>query len=540
MIKYSIHQPSVSEQTKLDKPMRPLNVLLVHQDRSFVTWFENEFARIFTLRVMSNPENALTHIKNGYRPHMIIGDVRYGKTSGLDFFLQVKYLCTEGVRVIFSKTTTAKDMDLFNEQTAVHRFIKLPRPGTDIHYQLRLLIEQFIPLQRSSTSLQALLFPNGAPKRVRRGSDFLPVDDTREPPEDGVEENSSESGESTSNRRRRIIQQRPIIISAVEPLKIKGGSHAEEGLQELLDSIESEPEYEAVAMGDDPADAMDQDEVADDADADETTEERVDPAPLEPIDVAAPPRREPPLRGSAPVRSLIRLLSGIPPEMHRYHVNNHAHGVADIAVALATLMSFSEEEIDTVRIAALLHDCGKYGMDERILSFTPDMLSEIDRNRYASHTERGRALLAGIEGLEYVSKIVAQHHERYDGSGFPEKLEGPQIVIEAQIINIADEYHNRVYRLPNFTRMTATTRTKETSLSSVAIEYRQAQALAMIRNQKQRFAPAVSKAFMELAFSDMCALVRPGTENKGNDPTLVDEIAKKYSAGSAPSLPTAG
>lgn len=540
MIKYSIHQPSVSEQTKLHKPMRPLNVLLVHQDRSFVTWFENELARIFTLRVMSNPENALTHIKNGYRPHIIIGDVSYGKTSGLDFFLMVKYLCTEGVRVIFSKKSSAKDIDLFNEQTAVHRFIKLPRPGTDIHYQLRLLIEQYIPLQRSSTSLQALLFPNGAPKRVRRGSDLLPLYDTREPRENQGTKNSSGSGESTSNKRRYVIQQHPIIRSAVETLNIKGGSRAGEALHVLHNSIDNVPDYEAVTRADNPADTMDKDEVANNADAHETTEDTVDPVPLEPFDVAAPPRREPPLRGSAPVRSIIRLLSGTPPEMNRYHVNNHAHGVADIAVALATLMSFSEEEIDTVRIAALLHDCGKYGMDERILSFTPDMLSEIDRNRYASHTERGRALLAGIEGLEYVSKIVAQHHERYDGSGFPEKLEGPQIVIEAQIINIADEYHNRVYRLPNFTRMTATTRTKETSLSSVAIEYRQAQALAMIRNQKQRFAPAVSKAFMELAFSDMCALVRPGTENKGNDPTLVNEIAKKYSAGTAPMLPSEG
>jgi hypothetical protein len=53
MAKYSIHQPMISEQTKLDKPMRPLTVLLVHQDHSFVTWFESEFGKIFTLKILS-------------------------------------------------------------------------------------------------------------------------------------------------------------------------------------------------------------------------------------------------------------------------------------------------------------------------------------------------------------------------------------------------------------------------------------------------------------------------------------------------------
>ncbi|MFM8472876.1 MAG: HD domain-containing phosphohydrolase [Candidatus Kapaibacterium sp.] len=539
MKRYSIHQPSLSETAKLDKPMRPLNVLLVHQDRSFVTWFENEFARIFTLRVMSNPENALTHIKNGYRPHIIIGDVRYGKASGLEFFLQVKYLCTEGVRVIFSRSMTAQDMDALNDQTAIHRFIKLPRPGTDIHYQLRLLIEQFIPLQRSSTSLQALLFPNGAPKRVRRGSDFASIvnaDATADGSATSEEEGNGPDGDAgrQATPRRRFMQHRPFITSAVESVRL--GSV-------LLEA--DEPDTTVDASDDAAHPVRDHDlTTADEApasmettDVESANDDRTSGAvpDIRGIDTALS-RSVSSLHGSAALGSLIRLLSGIPQEMHRYHVNNHAHGVADISVALATAMSLSPEEIDTIRIAALLHDCGKYGMEERILSLAPELLSESDRNRYASHTERGRALIAGIDGMELVSKIVAQHHERYDGSGFPEKLEGPQIILGAQIINIADEYHNRVYRLPNFTRMSSASRTRETTLSSVAIEYRQAQALAMITNQQQRFAPAVRAAFMDLAYAETCPLVRPGTVNAGDDPALVDELAKKYSAGTS-SLP---
>lgn len=553
MIKYNIHQPSISDQTKLDKPMRPLNVLLVHQDRSFVTWFENEFAKIFTLRVMSNPENALNQIKNGYRPHIIIGDVRYGKSSGLEFFLQVKYLCTEGVRVIFSKSLTAKDMDTFNEMTAVHRFIKLPRPGTDIHYQLRLLIEQFIPLQRSSTSLQALLFPNGAPKRVRRGSDFFDSDEDmsylndEQSPNEISKENDSQENPKKTHRRSRVIQQRPVISSAVEPLNLNSATHTEGKLEDLLNDVfnENDSEY---ATAQDQEQQQDPDLVGNantvtsnlltSDDSVTTTSDEVVVNNSENSDASEAPERntviEDPramLHGTAPLRSLLRLLSGTPPEMHRFHLNNHAHGVADIAVALSSVMSLSEDQIDIIRLAALLHDCGKYGMDDRILAYTPDMLSDMDRQRYASHVERGRVLLSGINGLEFVSKIVAQHHERYDGSGFPDQLEGPQILLEAQIIHIADEYHNRVYRLPNFSRMSAVSRSRETTLSGVAIAYRQSQALSMIQNQKHRYAPVVRKAFTDLTHAGICDLVRPGTEHNGSDTTLVDELAKKYSAG---------
>lgn len=528
--------------------MRPLNVLLVHQDRSFVTWFENEFAKIFTLRVMSNPENAINQIKNGYRPHIIIGDVRYGKSNGLEFFLQVKYLCTEGVRVIFSKSLTAKDMDTFNEMTAVHRFIKLPRPGTDIHYQLRLLIEQFIPLQRSSTSLQALLFPNGAPQRVRRGSDFLDsnedmsfLNDEQSPNEISKENDSQESPKKT-HRRSRVIQQRSVISSAVEPLSM-GSTHTEGKLEELLNDVFAENDaecsdtqhheqglddnYNADASnslgGTNPSSTTFEEAVMINSEKSAASEE------MGKSDETEDPRAM--LHGTAPLRSLLRLLSGTPPEMHRFHLNNHAHGVADIAVALATVMNLSEDQIDIIRLAALLHDCGKYGMDDRILAYTPDMLSEMDRQRYASHVERGRVLLAGITGLEFVSKIVAQHHERYDGSGFPDQLEGPQILLESQIIHIADEYHNRVYRLPNFSRMTTVSRSRETTLSGVAIAYRQSQALSMIQSQKHRYAPVVRKAFTDLTHAGICDLVRPGTEHNGSDTTLVDDLAKKYSAG---------
>jgi putative nucleotidyltransferase with HDIG domain len=542
MAKYSIHQPMISEQTKIDKPMRPLTVLLVHQDHSFVTWFESEFGKIFTLKILSNPENALTLIKNGYRPHLIIGDVRYGKKSGLEFFTQVKYLSTEAIRVVFSKLVTAKEIDLFNEQTAVHRFVKLPRPATDIHYQLRLLIEQFIPLQRSTTSLQALLFPNRNTTPIRRGSD---IDEKKN---DDASKSSEGNSTDESKGPQRIIQPRPTISTAVEPPKLTPSARAVEAMEEMLglapqdepSSEDSTPEYElahstellpmpgdgtVTDAGDSTESSSSTVKIADAA-ADDFAQAGISTAPVN-------ARADWSINTPAPLRALVRMLSGSLPEMYRFHINNHAHAVADISVAIAKVMALSEEQTENVRLAALLHDCGKAGMDERILSFTPDMLSMSDKLMYNSHVERGSAMLAAIEGMEYISKIVIQHHEHYDGSGFPEKLEGPQIVLEAMIIRIADEYHNRVYRLPNATQMTAPSKMRYISNVGIAIDYRQSQALAMFRNQKRRYAPRVLEAFMELANSGSNSLVRTGTMDTGNDPTLVDEIAQKYASGRA-------
>lgn len=544
MAKYSIHQPMISEQTKLDKPMRPLTVLLVHQDHSFVTWFESEFGKIFTLKILSNPENALTLIKNGYRPHLIIGDLRYGKKSSLDFFTQVKYLSTEAIRAVFSKHVSTREIDLFNEQTAVHRFVKLPRPATDIHYQLRLLIEQFIPLQRSTTSLQALLFPNRNTTPIRRGSD---IDEKKD---DDTSKNSEGNAPDESQGPQRIIQPRPTISTAVEPPKLTPSAREVEAMEAMLglephdeSSIEGcIPEYELESEidlfndhdnnGDSGFATPSDPNSNNDTDSQRGAEISADESTVLNNGTARTiPQADLLVNASAPWRALVRMLSGMLPEMYRFHINNHAHSVADISVALAKVMALSDEQIENVRLAALLHDCGKAGMDERILSFTPDMLSMSDKLMYNSHVERGSAMLAAIEGMEYISKIVIQHHEHYDGSGFPEKLEGPQIVIEAMIIRVADEYHNRVYRLPNATQMTAPSKMRELSNVGIAIDYRQSQALAMFRNQKRRYAPRVLEAFMELANSGSNALVRTGTMDTGNDPTLVDEIAQKYASG---------
>jgi putative nucleotidyltransferase with HDIG domain len=109
------------------------------------------------------------------------------------------------------------------------------------------------------------------------------------------------------------------------------------------------------------------------------------------------------------------------------------------AVAVARKLGLGPDEIAAVQLGALFHDIGKIGIPDGILR-KPATLSDEEWIEMRLHPLIGANLLAHVPNLERVRPIVLAHHERYDGSGYPNGLSGNQIPLAAQIIAVADTY----------------------------------------------------------------------------------------------------
>jgi len=115
----------------------------------------------------------------------------------------------------------------------------------------------------------------------------------------------------------------------------------------------------------------------------------------------------------------------------------HQERVAILAVVIARDMNLPEEQINGIRMAGMIHDIGKMTIPADILS-KPSTLSRIEFELIKSHPEAGYKILKTITFPYPVAKIAYQHHERIDGSGYPQGLKGDEILIEARIIAVAD------------------------------------------------------------------------------------------------------
>lgn len=130
--------------------------------------------------------------------------------------------------------------------------------------------------------------------------------------------------------------------------------------------------------------------------------------------------------------------------------SGHSSRVADYAVSAARAMGLDDREVETLRTAALLHDIGKIGTYDVILD-KPDELDHAEHTLIKQHTIKGEDILRPIKGLKNITTIVRSHHERVDGTGYPDGLKGDQIHTLAKILCVADSYDamisNRPYRL---------------------------------------------------------------------------------------------
>jgi putative nucleotidyltransferase with HDIG domain len=127
----------------------------------------------------------------------------------------------------------------------------------------------------------------------------------------------------------------------------------------------------------------------------------------------------------------------------------HSTGVAELAVLLAQEYGLSPKKVDLVRKSALLHDIGKIGIPDRIL-FKPDLLSSEEFEIIKEHPSRGARIVEVNASLVDLGSIIRHHHERFDGRGYPDGLQGVEIPLEARIVCLADSVQamssNRPYR----------------------------------------------------------------------------------------------
>jgi len=124
-------------------------------------------------------------------------------------------------------------------------------------------------------------------------------------------------------------------------------------------------------------------------------------------------------------------------EIRDPYTSGHQKRVTELACAMAKEMGLTEEKIDGLRLAGLIHDVGKIRVPGEILT-NPGRLTELDFNVIETHPKVGYDILKTIEFPYPVAKIVLQHHERINGSGYPSGLKGNKILIEARIIAVAD------------------------------------------------------------------------------------------------------
>jgi len=120
-----------------------------------------------------------------------------------------------------------------------------------------------------------------------------------------------------------------------------------------------------------------------------------------------------------------------------FRTRGHSERVTRFSVEIAKLMELPEEEIEQIRIGALIHDIGKITIDKQILN-KPAALTEAEYELVKTHTTRGYDLLKQIPQVRSFIPGMLLHHEQLDGKGYPHGLQGNEIPMMARIITVAD------------------------------------------------------------------------------------------------------
>ncbi|MFH0738924.1 MAG: HD domain-containing phosphohydrolase [Candidatus Omnitrophota bacterium] len=122
-----------------------------------------------------------------------------------------------------------------------------------------------------------------------------------------------------------------------------------------------------------------------------------------------------------------------------HYTHSHSENVARYAVAIAAQMGLGANELEVIHEACELHDLGKIGVEDSILGKSSE-LTELEWEQVRKHPVIGAQILEPLTFLNGVIELIRQHHEHYDGSGYPEKRSGGNILLGARIIHVADAY----------------------------------------------------------------------------------------------------
>ena len=158
----------------------------------------------------------------------------------------------------------------------------------------------------------------------------------------------------------------------------------------------------------------------------------------------------------------------------------HSTNVSQYAVLLAQKLGLSRDDIQTVKVAGLLHDIGKIGIPESILKKAGKLTNE-EYDIMKSHVEKSIEMIHYLPNMNYVIPAVVSHHERYDGKGYPRGIKGEEIPFLGRILAVCDSFDamisKRAYKEP------------------LSVEYAMGE---LEKNKGTQFDPKVADAFIEL------------------------------------------
>ncbi len=181
-------------------------------------------------------------------------------------------------------------------------------------------------------------------------------------------------------------------------------------------------------------------------------------------------------------------------DMRDSATQGHSQRVARLAGLVARQIGLPGGEVKKIEQAAALHDIGKIGVADAILS-KPGPLTDPEWDDMRRHPSLGYQMLGEIEGLREVAEIVYSHHERYDGTGYPRGLAGEAIPVGARIFAVVDTYDAITSHRPY----------RQARSHEDAVE-------ELLRNVVNQFDPAVVRAFVDLASA---GLIRPESPHDG-------------------------
>src|SRR5256714_3320942 len=144
------------------------------------------------------------------------------------------------------------------------------------------------------------------------------------------------------------------------------------------------------------------------------------------------------------LKALITALETRDSETH-----GHSERVVAFSLRLGRELKLGEDQLRSLEFGSLLHDIGKIGVPDAVLR-KPAQLTDEEWSEMRRHPRHGQQILSGIEFLEGAARVVAQHHEKWDGTGYPLGLRGEQIDLNARMFAVADAFDaitsDRVYR----------------------------------------------------------------------------------------------
>ncbi|MBD3225484.1 MAG: response regulator [Caldithrix sp.] len=156
-----------------------------------------------------------------------------------------------------------------------------------------------------------------------------------------------------------------------------------------------------------------------------------------------------PRKASALLKAIKALVTAL--EAKDSYTSGHSLRVARQARSMGIELKLPENELFTLELAAILHDVGKIGMPDSILKKATS-LHDREFNTAKEHTIVGSKIVGNIDELKEIAAIIRHHHERYDGTGYPDGLKGEVIPFYARLLAIVDAYEsivsNRTYDKP--------------------------------------------------------------------------------------------